>query len=447
VISCSGAFEEHLWPQRSPQTYGIALIRCPLLAPFSLPQDDVSPAAPVSQADAECYAEWGVTLAQEEVLIQQLRDEILLDVELGSEWDDVALQRYLRARKHDVAKAKAMVLSTLAWRAQVGADTILDEFDFHEKQKFHEHYPEGFYNTDREGRPVYVQQPGNIDTAALWTFTTMDRSVKYHITQQEKYVRRIAPAASVAAGRPRYQSVVLIDMEGVGVGTITGEVRTIMGKVMSIDQVCRRQQHKVFRYALLVLHSAAHACVRTQQTAVLANQERPPCNACIIISSSSSIVTCMLRFWKNCFYPSPADCRFRAFLNAHICRSCFWWSLQDYYPELMHKSLIINAPTSFRIIWSMIKYLLDGRTQGKIHVLPVDYKEELFKEIAPENLLPKYGGTCKSALIDEPGPWQDEEIMAEVKRREEERAAAYAAAKAGETLQAKSTGPQTAQQE
>lgn len=129
-----------------------------------------------------------------------------------------------------------MVLSTLKWREEVGADTILETFDFHEKEKFHQHYPEGFYCTDREGRPVYVQQPGNIDCAELWKFTTMERSIRYHITQQEKYVNIVGPSASVASGKYRFQSVVLIDMDGVGVSTLTGEVRTIMGKIMSIDQ-------------------------------------------------------------------------------------------------------------------------------------------------------------------------------------------------------------------
>lgn len=150
--------------------------------------------------------------------------------------DDDCLRRYLRARKHDILKAKKMVLSTLEWRKEIGADDIFETFDFKEKAQFHANYPEGFYCTDRHGRPVYVQQPGNIDCAELWKFTTLERSITYHITQQEKYVRKIAPAACVAAGRVDYQSTVLIDMEGVGVSTLTGEVRTIMGKVMQIDQ-------------------------------------------------------------------------------------------------------------------------------------------------------------------------------------------------------------------
>lgn len=41
---------------------------------------------------------------------------------------------------------------------------------------------------------------------------------------------------------------------------------------------------------------------------------------------------------------------------------------QDYYPELMWRAVVVNAPTTFRMIWAMIKYLLDDRTQAKIEV-------------------------------------------------------------------------------
>ena len=41
---------------------------------------------------------------------------------------------------------------------------------------------------------------------------------------------------------------------------------------------------------------------------------------------------------------------------------------QDYYPEYLKKMFIINAPTRFKEIWSIIKPWLDKRTQKKIEV-------------------------------------------------------------------------------
>lgn len=39
----------------------------------------------------------------------------------------------------------------------------------------------GFYCTDRTGRPVYIQQPGKVNTDELWKFTNLERCVRYHI--------------------------------------------------------------------------------------------------------------------------------------------------------------------------------------------------------------------------------------------------------------------------
>ncbi len=39
---------------------------------------------------------------------------------------------------------------------------------------------------------------------------------------------------------------------------------------------------------------------------------------------------------------------------------------QNNYPEMMGHTCIINAPGVFKIIWSIIKPMLDPRTQGKI---------------------------------------------------------------------------------
>ena len=39
---------------------------------------------------------------------------------------------------------------------------------------------------------------------------------------------------------------------------------------------------------------------------------------------------------------------------------------QNNYPEMMGHTCIINAPGVFKVIWSIIKPMLDPRTQGKI---------------------------------------------------------------------------------
>jgi hypothetical protein len=58
-------------------------------------------------------------------------------------------RRFLRARQHDLARAKAMWHDHLAWRKEYEADTILDNFHFHERDAFISLYPQGYHKTDK----------------------------------------------------------------------------------------------------------------------------------------------------------------------------------------------------------------------------------------------------------------------------------------------------------
>lgn len=283
-----------------------------------------------SPEESECLSVWGLSLDEENSLLAQLRDEIELEAgKLAPEFDDHALRRFLRARKHHILKAKVMFLDQLKWRKEEAVDTILTDFVFHEHEEFAKWYPEGFYGVDREGRPVYVQRPGKIDTVELWKFTTMERCIRHHLQQQERYWRIVAPACSLVAGRLHEQSLVIIDMDGVGISTLTGEVRKIMGVILQIDQ--------------------------------------------------------------------------------------------DYFPELMWRCVIINAPTTFRVIWSMIKYLLDARTQDKIEVLGSDYLDRVQALIAPDQLMQAFGGTNPTPLGVGSGPWLDPAVLSRLEQQRQQR--------------------------
>ncbi len=42
--------------------------------------------------------------------------------------------------------------------------------------------------------------------------------------------------------------------------------------------------------------------------------------------------------------------------------------VQDNYPEMLGRICIINAPAVFRMLWGMVKGMIDARTQQKIEV-------------------------------------------------------------------------------
>ncbi|KAJ1966099.1 hypothetical protein GGI12_000303 [Dipsacomyces acuminosporus] len=68
---------------------------------------------------------------------------------------------------------------------------------------------------------------------------------------------------------------------------------------------------------------------------------------------------------------------------------------QLYYPECMHRTFVINAPSMFVTAWNMIKGWLDPRVISKIQILGKNYSSELLKQIPPYNLPAFLGGTCR----------------------------------------------------
>jgi hypothetical protein len=49
----------------------------------------------------------------------------------------------------------------MAWRAEVGADTILNDFKRPEVMRLY--YPGGLFGEDKQGRPVWIDPLGSAD--------------------------------------------------------------------------------------------------------------------------------------------------------------------------------------------------------------------------------------------------------------------------------------------
>ena len=73
--------------------------------------------------------------------------------------------------------------------------------------------------------------------------------------------------------------------------------------------------------------------------------------------------------------------------------------------------MIVNAPWVFTGIWAIVKNFLDEKTRKKIQIVGGSYKKELLKYVDEDQLADFLGGTNKSKLIDDVGPWNDFEIV------------------------------------
>lgn len=81
----------------------------------------------------------------------------------------------------------------------------------------------------------------------------------------------------------------------------------------------------------------------------------------------------------------------------------------------MGQLAIINAPSSFTFIWSIVKPWLSKETVEKVDILGKDYKEVLLQIVDADNLPAILGGNCTCSgaggcELSSAGPWMEERL-------------------------------------
>lgn len=66
--------------------------------------------------------------------------------------------------------------------------------------------------------------------------------------------------------------------------------------------------------------------------------------------------------------------------------------LQNNYRARLHKSYIVNAPSSIFWTWKVIKSFLDDSTAEKISISKENVDPEIFLHVNPKQLEERFGG-------------------------------------------------------
>ncbi|KAJ4832311.1 Phosphatidylinositol/phosphatidylcholine transfer protein sfh11, partial [Turnera subulata] len=173
---------------------------------------------------------------KDEELVESFRRLLFLEGHLLAKYNDYhTLLRFLRMRGFDEAKAKDAFLDYLKWRDDYAVDSILKEFKFEEYAEVKKCYPHGYHGLDRYGRPIYIERIGMVDLNGLLQATTIDRFVKYHVSEQEKTLNLRFPACSIATKRHITSTTSILDVKGVGMSNFSKPARCLFMEIQKID--------------------------------------------------------------------------------------------------------------------------------------------------------------------------------------------------------------------
>ncbi|TCD68340.1 Actin- protein 6 [Steccherinum ochraceum] len=153
---------------------------------------------------------------EQEQTLEKFKEELKAEGHFVPErMDDATLLKFLRARKFDLVKAKAMILATEKWRKDFGVDEIVASFDFKEAAEVDKYYPQYYHKMDKDGRPIYVERLGLLNINELYKITTKERQLKRLVYEYEKFLSDRLPACSKAVGHPVETCCSILDLKDV----------------------------------------------------------------------------------------------------------------------------------------------------------------------------------------------------------------------------------------
>jgi len=151
----------------------------------------------------------------------------------------LTLLRFLRGYKDDpkpLEKSIDMLGKMLTWREEQKVDEIVASV-LPRGDEFRKIWPSGVHGFGKEGNLIYIDRVGQVEPSKLMGKNgfTMDDVQKFHIQMMEG-VNRMKEQQYAATGKVKYKNLVILDLDGLGMGHMGSKFTAPMKSFIKIDQ-------------------------------------------------------------------------------------------------------------------------------------------------------------------------------------------------------------------
>lgn len=159
-----------------------------------------------------------------------------LNVTDRSRWNEWYILRFCRARKFDVKKIQEMISNYIKWMTNMKFDKV-NELDISRFDKFRELAGFGYYNTDRQGRPIYIDQVKFLKAKELFEAYQDEELMAFYIQSYDRLIHVIFPECSRVAKKRIEQTCTIMDLKDVNLFKMfTGKVKAFTNIARDIGQ-------------------------------------------------------------------------------------------------------------------------------------------------------------------------------------------------------------------
>jgi len=108
------------------------------------------------------------------------------------------------------------------WRREFGVDELVKTFDYTERNEVMKYYARYYHKTDKEGRPIYIEEIDNFDIKALYSVTTIERQLQNLVVEYEKLANVRVYSCSAKVGKLVETSCTILNLKGVSLRSFSG---------------------------------------------------------------------------------------------------------------------------------------------------------------------------------------------------------------------------------